>query len=60
MGRVNPNNGNETKSAIFQWNKFKSDVIYFLSENIKVFQLLSKFKSLSFMTEVNPNNKKET
>ena len=25
----NPNNGNETKSDIFPWNIFKSDVIYF-------------------------------
>ena len=27
--KVNPNNGNETKAAIFPWNIFKSDVIHF-------------------------------
>ena len=32
----------------------------FLWKNIKVFQLLSKSKFLSFMTKVNPNNGNET
>ena len=28
MTKVNPNNGNETKSDIFPWDIFKSDVIF--------------------------------
>ena len=26
--KVNPNNGNETKSNIFPWDKFKFDIIF--------------------------------
>ena len=37
MTKVNPNNGNETKSDIFSFDIFESDVIYFLSKNIDVF-----------------------
>ena len=29
MAKVNPENGNETKSGFFSWDIFKSDVIYF-------------------------------
>ena len=29
MTKVNPNNGNETKSDIFPWDIFKSDTISF-------------------------------
>ena len=29
MTKVYPNNGNETKSDIFQWNIFKSDTTCF-------------------------------
>ena len=29
MTKVNPNNENETKSGIFAWNIFESDVISF-------------------------------
>ena len=29
MTKVNPNNGNETKSDIFPWDIFKSGNIYF-------------------------------
>ena len=36
MTKVNPNNGNETKSNIFPWDIFKSDTI-FLSKHIKYF-----------------------
>ena len=61
MTKVNPNHENETKSDIFPWYIFKSEVIcFFLSKNIKVFQLLSKSKYLSFMTKVNPNHENET
>ena len=38
MTRVNPNNGNETKSDIFSWDIFKSDIIIHLSQNTKIFQ----------------------
>ena len=60
MTKVNPNNGNETKSGIFPWSIFKSDIISFLSKNIKAFQWLSKSKFLSFMAKVSPNNENET
>ena len=30
MAKVNPNNGNETKSDSFSWDIFKSDNISFL------------------------------
>ena len=59
MTKVNPHNGNETKSDIFPWDIFKSDTISFLSKNIKVFQWLSKSQFLSFMTKVNPSNRNE-
>ena len=28
MTKVRPNNGNETKSSIFPWDIFKSDIIF--------------------------------
>ena len=28
MIKVNQNNGNETKSEVFQWDIFKSDITY--------------------------------
>ena len=37
MNKVNKNNGNETKSDIFPWGIFKSDVISFLSKTSKYF-----------------------
>ena len=33
MTKVNPNNGNETKSDIFPWDLFKSDVIDLFDNN---------------------------
>ena len=33
MTKVNPNNGNETKSDIFPCDLFKSDVIYLFDNN---------------------------
>ena len=60
MTKVNPNNGIETKWDIFQWDIFKSEVMYFLSTNIEVFQWLSESKFLSFITEGNPSNRNET
>ena len=40
MTKVNPNNGNETKSENFLWSLFKFDVIFSLikKKNIAVFQ----------------------
>ena len=38
MTKVNPSNGNETKSDIFPWGIFKSDNISLLSKINKVFQ----------------------
>ena len=37
MTNVEPNNGNETKSEIFLWVKFKSDDKFFLSKKLKYF-----------------------
>ena len=37
MTKVNPKNGNETKSDFFAWDIFKSDVISFLSKIVRVF-----------------------
>ena len=56
LTKVNPNNGNETKSNIFSWNLFKSDFLFFKSENIKSIQSLWPLKFLSFMTRKNLNN----
>ena len=36
MTKVNPNNTNETKSDIFPWEMFKSDIIFHWSQNVKV------------------------
>ena len=33
MTKVNPKNGNETKSDFFAWDIFKSDVISFFIKN---------------------------
>ena len=43
MTKVKPHNRNETKSDIFPWEIFKSDIIFFkifhsLSKIIKIFQ----------------------
>ena len=32
MTKMNPNNGNETKSDIFTWDIFKSDTMSFLNK----------------------------
>ena len=46
MTKVNPKNGNKTKSDIFPWDILKSDAISFLSKNIKVIlvSLMTKLK----------------
>ena len=38
MTKVNPSNGNETKSYIFPWAIFKSDISLQWSQNTKMFQ----------------------
>ena len=38
MTTVNPNNENDTKSDIFSWDIFKSDIIFHMSQNAKIFQ----------------------
>ena len=60
MTKMSPNNENETKSAIFPSYIFKSDIISFLSKNIKIFQWVSKLKFLNFKTKLNPTNRNET
>ena len=37
MTKVNQNNENETKSDIFPWDIFKSDIIFHWSQNTKHF-----------------------
>ena len=32
MAKMNPNNGNETKSDIFPWNIFKPDIPFFIKK----------------------------
>ena len=36
MTKLNTNNGNETKSAIFSWNIFKPDILIDWSQNTKI------------------------
>ena len=38
MTKVNPNNRNETKSDIFLWDIFKSDIIFDWSQITKISQ----------------------
>ena len=38
MNRVNPNNGNETKSDTLSWDIFKSDIICHWSQNTQIYQ----------------------
>ena len=39
MTKVNPTNGNnETKSDVFPWDIFKSDIIFHWSQNTEIFQ----------------------
>ena len=36
MAKVNPSNEYETKSGIFPWDKFKSDIIFHWSQSISI------------------------
>ena len=46
MTKANPNNGNETKSELFSWNIFKSDVVYFFVK--KLLKYFNDFQNLNF------------
>ena len=47
MTKVNPNNGNETKSENFLWSLFKFDVIFSLIKK-KTLQYFNNFQSLKW------------
>ena len=38
MTELNPNDGNETKSDIFSWDIFKSDITFHWSQNTIILQ----------------------
>ena len=40
MPKVNPNDDKETKSDIFSWDIFKSDIIFHWSQDTKIFRWL--------------------
>ena len=48
MTRLNSNNGYETKSDIFQWDIFKSDITYFFVKKYSIISLTFKIKVSSF------------
>ena len=46
MTKVNPSNGNETKSDIFQWDIFKSATISFFQQ--KMLKYFNEFQNRTF------------
>ena len=61
MTKVNPNNGNKTKSFIFPWDILKSEAISFFYQKIlKYFNHFENWEFHSFMTKMIPNNGNET
>ena len=40
MAKVNPSNGNETKSDIFPWSIFKFDIVFYWLQNTEIFKVL--------------------
>ena len=46
MTKVNPNNGNETKSDIFPWDIFKSDVTSSFCQ--KILKQFNNFQNQNF------------
>ena len=46
MTKVNPNNGNETKSSIFPWDIFQSNTISFFCR--KLFKYFNDFQNQNF------------
>ena len=59
MTKVNPNNGNETKSEICPWGTVKSDIIFHWSQNTKIFQLLLQLALFNFIAKVSTNKYSE-
>ena len=45
MAKVNPSNGNETKSEFLPWLKFKYDIIFFRQ---KIFKYFNDFQNQNF------------
>ena len=41
--KVNPSNGNETKSDIFRWDILKSDAIFFYQKTLKCFNVFQRY-----------------
>ena len=56
---MNPNNGNKTKSVIFSWYIFKSDIIFLWSQILKNFSAFYNFDSFNFIAKVSTNKKNE-
>ena len=50
-----PNNGNETKSDIFAWYIFRSDIIFQWSQNTKLFQWLLSLAFFNFIAKLSIN-----
>ena len=50
-----PNNGNETKSDIFAWYIFRSDIIFQWSQNTKQFQWLLSLAFFNFIAKLSIN-----
>ena len=60
MSKVNSNNGNETKTDIFSWSTFKSDIIFHSSQNTEIIQWLLYLASFNSIGKVSTNKKIET
>ena len=55
MSKVNPKNGNETKSDIFQWEIFKSDTISFFIKKYRSITVTFKIEISQFLDWSEPN-----
>ena len=47
MTKMNPNNGNESKSDTFSWDIFKSDILYTGRKTVKYFNDFFNWNILS-------------
>ena len=56
MTKLNPNNGNQTKSDIFPRDVFKSDTISFFIKKYQSISMTFKIEISHFMTKMNPND----
>ena len=54
MTKKNPNNGNETKSDIFPWDRFKSDHISFFIKKCKIISVTFKIEISQFYDKNEP------